>query len=284
HRESVEIGLGYGDPEKTVTATIQPGHAKVAVNQWVWENKYSAEVSFPANNTAYTLSMYDANLIAGYQNVNKGTSATVPLQLQTTLHTGRNAHSPVFDSILYDQVNVGAKYQFNGGIYDADGDSLVFNLIDEDSKYVYPSRIGPGVQSFYARKNTVYWNTPEKEGYYLAKFKVVEYQRSGFSNKKTPTILSETEVYLCLICYNTASSIDQPVSKNQLVAYGNGGLTYTGSTKRNSVSIYNLTGQLVLRQQNLSTGSQISLPQKQGIYLLHVQSDEGEITQKVFVR
>lgn len=280
HRAEYEIKLGYGSPsnEKTLILNSVDGSTQQVVGDYLWKNVYSGVHEFPTNQNSFTLSVTEPNMASSVLNVNNGTSVNVPVVFKTVLYNNKNAHSPIFDSLLVKYTSPGQFINFSGGIKDLDNDNIVFELISEDDNYVYPSKIGNGQQTFKAENTQLIWNKPIREGRFLAKLRVIEYDDGN-----TNLVLSKTEVYISIFSIkSTASSINEPAKTNFIEQQGNN-LIYKGDNNNNQLMIYNLCGQCVFKTNNLTSFKSIALPQQKGVYIVHFKNSLHEETQKVSV-
>lgn len=196
------LTIDWGD---TYTDTL-PRISVVLLTDVVQENKYVGRHTFAGPGT-FVVSMVDPNRVEGILNIDG--SVNVPFCLVDTvvifdpLTLGYNS-SPVLLNPPIDYANLGEIFIHNPDAYDADGDSLSYELI---VPYQYPGIVVPGYE--YPDDNTdctfedaftinavngdLIWDYPcEKEGIYNCAILITEY-RNGI---RLGTILRDMEIFV----------------------------------------------------------------------------------------
>lgn len=121
---------GYGN-EITVPCTGMPtncnGGSGTGIRQW----KYSAQVLLPSPQSDWVFSYSICCRNCSITTISNPCAATSVLYVEATLNNldGYCNNSPVFTNIPVAYVCLGQNYNYNHGVTDADGDSLVYTLI-----------------------------------------------------------------------------------------------------------------------------------------------------------
>ena len=191
-RDSIDFLWGDGTTQVILrtngAGTILPNDIKV--------NYYVAEHTYPGRGT-YTMGFLDPNRIMGILNVNYPQSVDVPFFLSSTFtlldpqFQGIN-NSAVLLQPPIDYACLGQPYIHNPNAYDADGDSLAYELIAPMQdvgvpvpKYLFPNQILPGpnnVISLNPKTGDLIWNSPPQQGTYNIAFQVKEYRKGVLIN------------------------------------------------------------------------------------------------------
>lgn len=211
-RDSLEIQWGDGSSQwvrrVNGSGTVLPNDTK--------RNLYIAEHTYPGRAT-YTISMTDPNRNAGIINVNPPNSINVMFHIETTFtflnpqFQGYNS-SPVLLQPPIDIGCVGQLFVHNPNAYDADGDSLAYELIvprqDRDlpvPNYLFPNQINPGPANLTNLNTTTgdfVWLTPQQAGEYNIAILIKEYRAGVLIN----TIIRDMQI-LILNCENRPPEI-----------------------------------------------------------------------------
>ncbi len=170
----------------------------VDINFTTRYNKYLGEYQF-TNAGIYKVYMFDPNRNAGIINIVGGNSVNQPFYLESLLiinnFTGANS-APDFTSPPLDNACRDICFFHNPGAFDADGDSLSYELtfsrgIDQSGNigatipgYVYPATGAGGSYSIDPISGTLTWCTPQLNGEYNLAFIVKEW-RKNTDNKFT---------------------------------------------------------------------------------------------------
>ncbi|MFY0674761.1 MAG: T9SS type A sorting domain-containing protein [Bacteroidia bacterium] len=276
HRDEHQINLGYKTNGQDATMILNGIQTQLLVVENIWKNVYSGTHKFPSSQETFDLVVTDNNMSQGVLNVNSKSSVNVPFRLSTTLNINDNLHSPVFDSILTVFTSPGQFVNFNGGIKDADGDRVEYELIPEDIDYSFPSSIGNGNQVFKTSSTNLIWNRPKRQGMFLAKVKVLEYE------KNSSKVLSETNVYVMI--FSISSTDIKEAKSDKFISQYQNGFLYSGNGNPNRLVIYNLCGQAVVSKSNLKSSETIEYPIQSGVYIIQFKEGKHEQTFKVSIR
>ncbi len=159
-------------------------------------NEYTAEHQYPSRGT-YKLSLSDPNRIAGILNVDFPNSVNIRFYIETTFtlleprFQGRNNSvillQPPIDFACNEQV-----FTYNPNAYDADGDSLSYELVApfsdegvEVPNYVLPDQISSGsdnVVTLDSKTGDFRWDAPKSLGEYNITYKINEYRNGVLIN------------------------------------------------------------------------------------------------------
>lgn len=180
-------------------------------------NFYIATHTYPGVAT-YTISFLDPNRIGGILNVNYPNSIDIPFFLSTTFtlldqqFQGFNNSAVLLQPPL-DIGCVGRLFIHNPNAYDADGDSLAFELavpLEDVNKpvpaYRYPNEIVAGPDNTLTinpRTGEIRWQSPKLQGEYNIAISIKEYRNGRLIN----TILRDMQI-LIRACENTPPLIE----------------------------------------------------------------------------
>ena len=220
-RDSLEVFWGDGSSQFVQRSNGEGDNLENDVKV----NYYTTEHTYPSRST-YTIFFMDPNRVDNILNVNPPHSVDVPFYLETsftflnTQFQGIN-NSPKLLQPPLDFACVGKRFTHNPNAYDADGDSLSFELIvplqmegTPVPDYSYPDQIAPGMDNIMTLNNftgELTWNTPRIQGEYNIAIRVNEYRDGQLisslirdmqifvqtCNSDPPTI--EVEEELCVI-------------------------------------------------------------------------------------
>lgn len=187
-RDSLRVEWGDGSGQNIVRSN---GRGQNQPND-IQYNTYIAYHTYPGRST-YIISMTDLNRNANVLNVNAPNSIDVAFHLETKLSIlnptfdGLNT-SPVLLQPPIDVGCVGERFVHNPNAFDAEGDSIAYELIvplgnvnTPVPNYVFPNMILPGANntiSLNPLTGDFIWNAPQRAGEYNVAFLVKEY-RSG---------------------------------------------------------------------------------------------------------
>ena len=185
-RDSLEVFWGDGTSQFVQRSNPEGDNLENDVKV----NYYTAEHSYPSRST-YNIHFMDPNRVDNILNVNPPHSVDVPFYLETsftflnTQFQGIN-NSPRLLQPPLDFACVGKKFTHNPNAYDADGDSLSFELIipfqmegTPVPDYSFPDQISPGLDNVMTLNNftgELTWNTPKIQGEYNIAIRVNEFR------------------------------------------------------------------------------------------------------------
>lgn len=190
-RDSLDVDFGDGSPVRKAPRTNGPGNngevifgTNIKYNEYVITHSYAG----PFN---YLVSMTDPNRIDHIVNISLGGSVDVPFYIEAVIayidpqFYGYNS-SPVLYQPPIDYGNVGYPFIHNPNAFDADGDSLYFELIPPKQSgfapvplYQYPDQVNPGNNnniSLNSQTGEFIWDAPQREGIYNIAFLIHEYR------------------------------------------------------------------------------------------------------------
>ncbi len=195
-RDSLTINWGDG------TSTLldrDNGNGDIITGQDIKINYYRGTHTY-ASRASYTLSFQDPNRVSNILNVNYPNSVEIPFYLETTFTLLNAQFEGLNNSVLLlqpplDFACLGQRFIHNPTAFDADGDSISYELIIPMegegipvSNYQFPDQIGPNalenIISLDALTGDFVWDAPQIAGEYNIALKVNEH-RNG-------TIISST--------------------------------------------------------------------------------------------
>jgi len=186
--DQLEAQLDFGDGTKQNVSLS----AREELGNFTQKLTYKFSKTYPGA-ANYTISFTENWRNAGILNISKGSSGETPFYVETQINIdpllGANT-SPQFLSPPIDNGNLNQIYTHSPAAWDANGDSLSFQLITPQSQkgatvpnYVLPSQVPPasGNASFTInpQNGLITWDKPVKEGLYNIAFRVNEW-RNGF--------------------------------------------------------------------------------------------------------
>lgn len=180
-------------------------------------NYYVASHTYPGRAT-YTISMQDPNRNGGILNVNPPNSEGVPFYIEAS-YTFLNPQFQGYNNTAIllqppiDFACVGKRYIHNPNAYDADGDSLAFEMIIplQDSGMNVPNFIVPtqipspspdNVMTLDPITGDLVWQSPKIAGEYNIAFRVKEYRNGVLIS----SFIRDMQI-LVLLCDNTPPDI-----------------------------------------------------------------------------
>lgn len=186
-RDSLTICWGDGICQ-TLVRSNGNGEGEM-VNAHFKKNIYLGSHTY-AQAGQYNISMTDPNRNAGILNVNAPSSDNIPFHIESTVSflpgAGASSYSPELMEIPLDEGVVGQVYEHVPGAFDADGDSLVFELAipmqgpgEIVPNYVFPNDIAPGGNnslSIDPVTGKVVWDAPQIAGYYTIAIRIKSYR------------------------------------------------------------------------------------------------------------
>lgn len=176
-RPFIEINWGDGNLDSLDRET---GYPEV-VDDDIHKNVYIGIHTFPGPGN-YTISLEDPNRNEGVSNIPN--SINVPFYIESNILINPflgNNHSPVLLNPPIDDACIESPYIHNPSAFDADGDSLVYKLVDpkgEDGE-VIDGYFSPSDVSINSQTGTMTWVNPDTEGEFNFAILVEEY-RNGF--------------------------------------------------------------------------------------------------------
>ncbi len=138
----------------------------------------------------YNIYLTDPNRISGILNVNAPSSDNIPFHLQSTVSflagAAASAASPVLLEYPLDDGMVGQPFEHLVNAFDADGDSLAYELVvpmqGENAlapNYQFPTEIMPGSNNTLTLdpvSGKIVWDAPQKAGYYTITILIKSYR------------------------------------------------------------------------------------------------------------
>lgn len=211
-RDSLEVYWGDGSFEQVVRDNSQ---TRFDVND-IKINYYIATHTYPGI-AMYTISFLDPNRVGGILNVNFPNSIDIPFFLSTTFTLLDPQFQGYNNSVILLQppIDIGCVdkvFIHNPNAYDADGDSLVFELVEPLQglnnpvpNYRLPDEIGQfsdNVIQINRFTGEIIWRTPKIQGDYNIAIKVKEYRNGRLINE----LLRDMQI-LIRACENDPPSI-----------------------------------------------------------------------------
>jgi gliding motility-associated-like protein len=191
-RDSLDVAWGDGTKEfvrrDNNRTRFEPNDIKI--------NYYIARHTYPGVAT-YTVSFLDPNRIGGILNVNYPNSIDIPFFLSTTFTLLDQQFQGFNNSaiLLQPPIDIGCVnkvFTHNPNAYDADGDSLAYELTPpleglgiSVPGYKYPNEVGQisgNDFSINAITGEVVWNSPKLQGEYNIAIKIKEYRNGRLIN------------------------------------------------------------------------------------------------------
>jgi gliding motility-associated-like protein len=191
-RDSLEIFWGDGTSEfvRRSNGNGNPLPNDVKVNYYIQEHTYPGRAS-------YTVYFTDPNRVSNILNVNPPNSIDIPFFLSTTFtlldpqFQGYNNSAILLQPPL-DFACIGRDFIHNPNAFDADGDSLSYELVspqqgpgEEVPNYIFPQNIGPGTDNIISLDpltGTFLWRSPKIAGEYNIAFRINEYRQGVLIN------------------------------------------------------------------------------------------------------
>lgn len=217
----------------------------------VKKNLYVQSHTYPGRGT-FTVSFTDPNRVGTILNVNYPNSIDVPFYLGTTFtfldpqFQGSNSSAILLQAPV-DQACVGKVFTHNPNAYDADGDSLSYELVppqmavgEDVPGYRYPDEIGEGSSNSLTIDpitGMIRWDSPQIQGEYNIAIKIKEWRKGVLLNEiirdmqilvmacdnDPPIIETETE-----ICITAGDLLDIPIKIDDINAGQKVILEHTG--------------------------------------------------------
>jgi len=215
-RDSLVVFWGDG-ASMIVTRSNGPGNNGESLGNDIKKNVYMGTHTYPGRGT-YTIYVEDPNRISDIQNIPNSLNVKFFLFTRLTLLSsqfqGGNS-SVVLLNPPIDRGCVGRVFKHNPSAFDADDDSLSFELIEpfqsKDSTvagYLYPDQVlpGPGNQiSLNPRTGEFIWFTPPTEGDFNIAIQIKEYRQGRLIN----TMIRDMQIQI-LSCDNLPPIIEAP--------------------------------------------------------------------------
>lgn len=155
------------------------------INDKVQRNTYEIDHAYSSKG-AYLVSFADPNRVENILNINYGYSVDIPFYVEAMLRIdgsiGAN-ESPVLFVPPLDEGCVGFTYVHNPGAYDADGDSLNYQLVPpkQGQNDPVPNYVNPFHSDSFSINSTtgqVTWQKPEQAGIYNIAIRINEYRNN----------------------------------------------------------------------------------------------------------
>ena len=212
-RDSIEIFWGDGTSEfvQRTNGNGQPLGNDVKLNKYITEHTYPGRAT-------YTIGFTDPNRVANILNVNFPNSVEVEFFLSTTLtlldpqFQGSNSSAVLLQAPV-DIACANKIFIHNPNAYDADGDSLSYELVvpkmsaeDDVPGYLFPNEVSPGPLNQITldpETGDFVWNTPKQQGEYNIAIRINEWRDGVLLN----SIIRDMQI-LVLACENDPPTID----------------------------------------------------------------------------
>ena len=216
------LTISWGDGTFSDLPRVNGGGFGEDLGNDIQKNVYIGEHQF-AGAARYVISMTDPNRIKGIINVNPPSSGDVPFHIETVYEIpdcqfGGFNSTPILLQPPIDFACVGHTFKHNPNAYDADGDSLSYQLLVPLSdvgtpvpNYSYPGQVPPG--SFFQlneKTGDMIWTAPQLAGEYNVAFYVISWRQL------TPGIWTATDStirdmqILVLNCKNEPPKVEAP--------------------------------------------------------------------------
>jgi len=208
--------LLWGDGTETLIPRAN-GTGELITGEDIKINYYIADHTYPGRAT-YKMSFNDPNRVSNIQNVNFPNSVDIQFYVETTITfvntqvLGLNNSVQLLQAPI-DYACVGQRFIHNPNAYDADGDSLSFELIipletegESVPKYEFPDQIQPGTDNSISLDpitGEFIWETPQSPGEYNIAIRVNEYRR-GFL---LSSVIRDMQIFVD-ICDNRPPEIE----------------------------------------------------------------------------
>ncbi len=184
------LTLNWGDGTSTLLDRDN-GNGDIIPGQDIKINYYRGTHTY-ASRASYTLSFQDPNRVNSILNVNYPNSVEIPFYLETTFTLLNSQFEGLNNSVLLlqpplDFACLGQRFIHNPTAYDADGDSISYELIIPMegegipvSNYQFPDEIGPNPLTNVINLDEItgdfVWNAPQIAGEYNIALKVKEHR------------------------------------------------------------------------------------------------------------
>lgn len=209
----------------------------------------------------YVISMTDPNRNGGILNVNAPSSDHVPFHIESGISflpgAGASLFSPELMEIPLDEGEVGEVYEHVPGAFDADGDSLSFELVIPLQgaggivpNYVFPNDIAPGSNntlSIDPVTGKIVWNAPQIIGYYTIAIRINAY-RNG---ELVESVLRDMLIHIGEAGFNAPPTLLTNMPDDQIID------VYVGSTV-----------QIEIEASDLNPGQTLEMTSSSGLYHL----------------
>ncbi len=250
-RDSLEVSWGDGSMEFVKRDNSK---TKFEVND-IKVNYYIAKHTYPGVAT-YSVSFLDPNRVGGILNVNYPNSIDIPFFITTTFTLLDMQFQGFNNSVILLQppVDIGCvnkPFIHNPNAYDADGDSLAYELTaplqglnTPVPQYKFPDEIGTSVDNSFTINpltGEIRWNSPKLQGEYNIAIRIKEYRNGRLINvilrdmqiliracQNEPPIITADEEF-CVIAGEKISleiGVDDP-NQNQKVKFSATGGPFT---------------------------------------------------------
>lgn len=182
------LTIGFGNQSNPLDEVdVKRKSVKQIVSGETFENIYELVYNFPAVNNGYVIYFVGKNRNDNVVNINNSANSFIYVETFVFIDAFSPVNtSPKFTVPPIDIAAVNKVYTHNPGAYDADGDSLAFELIDPRDSYNktvdgyrypdHPSFGSPSTFKIDAKTGQITWDTPKIAGEYNIAFKVSEYR------------------------------------------------------------------------------------------------------------
>jgi hypothetical protein len=292
-----ELTVRFGDGDTVIMPRINgnsincsaPQRDGVQLCLSVKMNIYEGTHTYPGNGT-YTITVEDPNLNAGICNIPNSVNASFGLIAELVINPFLGSNTSVaYNGFGFIANQVGVASTYNPQLSNTDGDSLYCQLISPFANgapipgYTLP----PASISLTIDNATgiIYWNAPNQVCEYLMVLNVSEYRNVNgtyyyigstiqdvTTNASCPSLLAVEDYRLV----NDISLYPNPTTHQFQVS---------GSKfKVSGVSVYNVLGECVMRQQLSTNNQQLTFDISglmRGVYIVEVSTEQGVVRKKL---
>lgn len=162
-----------------------PRTKAVVINSTVQQNTYVYQHSYSTDGV-YLVNFADPNRVENIRNINGGVSVEIPFYVEAVLRINNSIgsnESPIMYVPPIDEGCIGFTYVHNPGAYDADGDSIAYQLIPpfQAENTPVPNYVDPMFSDSFSLNPTtgqVTWQKPQIPGIYNIAIRINEYRNN----------------------------------------------------------------------------------------------------------
>jgi len=269
HRKEVELYLGYGSPEVSVTLPIVASEEKISVGDIVLRNKYRISHQFPKSAICYSLKYIAPNYPPEVINIENSESTPLEISTELCLIEGiSQSKSPLLNDSLVVFADVGRKLEFNTKARDFEGDIVELQLLTEGKNYKSPTEFSGTGSTYNITDKTILWDKPTRIGLYQIRFQIDEYR--NINNEKTK--LGSIEVFVMAFVLR-GTGVQNPIEE-QHISYNHGILYFNALESESTLKIFSFTGQL-LHQELISKGQSQQSMASPGVPFIVILEDKN---------
>lgn len=276
HKQEIELLLGYGSPEASVTATIDPDEEKVLVDERVVRNKYRITHRFPEAGICYSIKYIASNYSSSILNIESPTNT--PMEVSTELCPNQKlafSKAPLINDSLIIYASTNEQLEFNTKARDFEGDILELSLITEGEKYTSPKKFGSDGGVYKISNKSILWDKPVRVGAYQIRFQVDEYR--NIDGEKTK--LGSIEVFVMVFVLQGTGIEDIP--EKLRLHYGQGALHFKELEFPATARIVNLTGQILSQHQLEAGQNHLPIETNGSPFVVVIESKSGLVQRKL---